>query len=166
VSIRASHFRHLLVQPVLEVLGKANPALNSEAAANLLMGTAAQESKLGHYMHQLGGPAMGPFQIEDPTYQDTLGRYLGRDENSAMRDAVESFLYRGTAVLDSRQLITNMPLGCAIARIKFWMAPEALPEAEDIEGLADYWKRHYNTMAGAGTSEEFMASYEKYVGND
>jgi len=38
-----------------------------------------------------------------------------------------------------------------------------LPNAEDIEGLAHYWKKYYNTVYGSGKVEEFVNNYKKYV---
>src|SRR6056297_2531573 len=48
----------------------------SESAVNLLMGTAAQESHLGHYIEQINGPAKGIFQMEPATFEDHVNNYL------------------------------------------------------------------------------------------
>ena len=46
------------------------------------------------------------------------------------------------------------------------MMPEKLPNSYDIEGLAKYWKKYYNTEGGKGTVEKFIEKYEKYVGGE
>lgn len=162
MSINAVQFRNLLVRPTLQMLDMVRPGMYSEAAETLLMGTAAQESHLSTYIHQVGGPAMGPFQIEGPTYLDIINRYLDRKQNHDLWDVVEDLGYAGLPLSEPSQLITNLPLGCAVARIRYWMSPEPLPQADDLEGMAQYWKRHYNTVAGAGKPEEFIENYEIY----
>jgi hypothetical protein len=54
MGIRSYDLRQYVIRPTLQRLG-----LWSLAAENLLLGTAAQESKLGYYLHQLEGPALG-----------------------------------------------------------------------------------------------------------
>ncbi len=49
----------------------------SEDAVYQLLGTAAQESKFGHYLDQLGGgPAEGFLQVERNTEKDNWVNYL------------------------------------------------------------------------------------------
>jgi hypothetical protein len=72
VSIDANQLRHYVVRPTLRRLG-----LWSKSAENLLMGTAAQESHLGTYLHQVGGgPAKGIFQMEPATERDLIKNYI------------------------------------------------------------------------------------------
>ena len=67
----AKQLRELIVRPALVEVG-----LHSDAAENLVMGTAAQESNL-KYVHQLGdGPAVGLFQMEPATHDDIWDNYL------------------------------------------------------------------------------------------
>ncbi len=63
-------FQTTIVQPVLAALGTWS--LESEM---LLMGTAAHESLL-IYTHQIGGPALGYFQMEPATHDDCWTNYL------------------------------------------------------------------------------------------
>lgn len=57
----------------------------------------------------------------------------------------------------------NFPYATAMARIQYWRKPDPLPDAEDIFGLARYWKKIYNTPGGKGTVEEFLKNYETYI---
>ena len=52
--IDADHLRREIVAPALRHIG-----MWSEAAENLLLGTAAVESRMGTYLRQIGGPALG-----------------------------------------------------------------------------------------------------------
>lgn len=147
----SNQLRFLVVRPVLEHIG-----LHSEAAENLVMGTAAQESRL-KYIHQLGnGPAKGLFQMEPATHDDIWGNFLEyRDDTAGL---VLDYFAGGKP--DADQMVWNMAYACAMCRVHYLRVPEGLPAADDIDGLAAYWKEHYNTHLGAGTVEEFIENYD------
>lgn len=52
-----------------------------------------------------------------------------------------------------RDLLKPLYSGLA-ARLFLSNKPESIPS--DIQGQAEYWKRHYNTEAGAGTVQDFV----------
>lgn len=124
--------------------------LYSEAAVNLVLGTIAQESKFGTYLRQLGsGPARGICQMEQPTFNWLKGVY-GRKYpklGAALFEEVEWDLY----------------LAILVCRLRYRVVPEPLPAADDLLGLARYWKKYYNTYLGKGTESEFIANYRRYV---
>ena len=136
---------------IIRVLTAVDPALASNAATNLLLGTAAQESEFGTYRRQLGGgPALGVFQMEPNTFN-----WL-RDKYSHKYPAV---LHGRTA----EELEWDLFLSILTARLRYRVVPQALPSADSVQDLALYWKKHYNTPAGAGTIEQFEQSYARYV---
>jgi hypothetical protein len=47
--------------------------------------------------------------------------------------------------------------------VRYIRAPAPLPGQDDLQGLANYWKQHYNTPLGAGTPEEFLDKWPQYV---
>ena len=53
----------------------------------------------------------------------------------------------------------NMFAGIIFCRIKYWRVPKKIPM--DLEGMADYWKKYYNTEGGAGTVAHFLEKAEK-----
>ena len=145
-------FRATVVRPALRLIGHW-----SEAAENLVWGTAVQESRL-RWLRQLeGGPALGLFQMEPATHDDIWTNYLAY--RSALAGEVGRLLAPAPSRLD--QLATNLLYGAALARVHYLRAPQALPAAGDIDGLAAYWKRFYNTGLGAGTADEFAANYRR-----
>ena len=125
--------------------------LNSRSAVNLLLGTAAQESELGTHFRQIGGgPALSAFQIEPATF------YWLRDSK-----------YEHLVSMEDRQfeeLVTDLDLAIYFARRRYRMVAAPLPPADDVTRLGRYWKQHFNTPAGAGTVEQFVASYELHLG--
>jgi hypothetical protein len=147
-----SQFRRLIVAPVLKDL-----ELWSKASENLMIGTALQESRLT-YLEQIGGGgALGPYQMEPTTTNDIFHRYLPNTSHTHLHKVVLKMLHPSEDIVLA--MIYNWRYATAMARIKYFMIPQRLPEADDIEGLARYWKLYYNTPQGAGYPEEFINKY-------
>ena len=123
--------------------------LPSSAAVNLLLGTAAQESKFGTYLRQIRGPALGTFQIEKVTFEWLKIKFENRFP-----------VIRG---VQFAELEWNLYMSILFARLLYLIMPEPLPEPDDIEALGRYWKKYYNTPLGAGTVAEFVKNYQTYV---
>ena len=136
-----------------------NLGLYSLSAVNLLLGTAAQESRFGTYLMQISGPALGVFQMEPATEEDIWWNYLRF--RSELRGRVIQHTLIGFPTPPA--LIWNLAYSIAMARITYYRAPDPLPLPDDIQGLASYWKKIYNTPQGRGRVEEFVRSYKKYV---
>ncbi len=152
MSISADQLREYIVDPVLKKMD-----LYSDAASNLMMGTCAQESEMGSYLHQINGPALGIFQMEPATFQDCYDNFLKFKPDIAYK--VASFCQYKQA----EEMLHNLNYACAMARIKYLRSPAPLPIATDIEGLAVYWKQWYNGNTGKGTPTEFVNNYKRYV---
>ena len=154
----AKHFRLFIVRPTLKRMGMWSPA-----AEDLIVGTAAHESQFRAFDQVTGkddvtlGPAYGVYQIEPATFDD-INRYLKR--RADIRIIVQSFLSPWPDEL--HQLVGNLNYATAIARVKYWMAPEPLPAG--LPGIAEYWNKYYNSYLGAGTPEQFIEDYRFYVG--
>ncbi len=132
--------------------------MHSESATNLLLGTCAQESRLGSYIEQIEGPAKGIFQMEPRTEIDIWDNFIKYRVDIAKdiydvcgRDGPGDWLWYDLAYQS------------ALCRIHYFRVPEPLPDSNDIEGLARYWKQHYNTGGGAGAVKEFIANYMELV---
>ena len=155
--IKSDDLREHIVKPVLEALSAVDERLYSDHAVELLMGTAAQESLLGFYLAQMGGgPGLGIYSIESATHHDVL-RYLNRHDKADLKAVIERF----TNHMDDAALVGNLHYATAIARIKYWMIPDPMPET--LEGYADYWKVWYNTSEGDGTVAKYIQNYENLV---
>jgi len=133
---------------------------HSMSAVNLLLGTAAQESHFGTYITQIRGPAVGVFQMEPNTEHDIWDNYLSF-RNSKM-DKLHSIA--GVTGPGGFHLWGNLIYQIMMTRYHYQRQTEPLPEASDIQGLAQYWKQYYNTLLGKGTVEEFVRNYKHYVG--
>jgi hypothetical protein len=125
--------------------------LYSDAAARLMLGTAVTESGLSWLRQHGGGPARGIYQVEPATHDDIWRNFLRYREK--LQDAVIALL---TEEEKHQQLVSNLSYATVIARIVYWRVEEPLPPADDVEAMADYWKRHYNTRLGAGKPAHFV----------
>lgn len=160
--------RDYVIRPVLKYLEPEIPY--SISAEQLLLGTAAQESRL-KYLHQLGkGPAVGLWQMEPNTYDDIWRNYL-RHPHHELEDKVRALGLHPDPIVDfinSRdEMAGNLYYACAMSRVYYWRIKESLPPPDDAYKMGAYWKKYYNTEAGKGTIEQFTESWkliEKAIG--
>lgn len=146
-------------QLIHDTLISIDSSVYSPAAVNLLLGTAAQESKFGTYIQQIKGPALGVFQMEPTTEQDIWENFL--KYKPYLRDMVVNTT--GVKHPDADHLRGNLLYQITMARLHYFRVPELLPSGSDIIGMARYWKKYYNTPLGKGTEEEFQENYTRYV---
>lgn len=157
MAINSEQLRTLIIRPTLEYLG-----LWSQSAENLLLGTAAQESHMGTYIAQIKGPALGIYQMEPATHNDIYNNYLGHRHDIGAK--IADLMDQSWIDLEPwDKMAGNLYYATAMARVHYLRVSEKLPEATDIEGLARYWKKYYNTELGKGTEGEFTDNYRKYV---
>ena len=143
-----------IIRVALKTIG-----LWSEAAEDLLLGTAIQESGLVHVRQTVGGPALGLWQMEPATHDDIWMTYL--TFRSRLADKVA--LLAGMEELSPELMVTNHQYACAMARIKYRRSPLPLPDFGDVVGYAAYWKKIFNTPNGRGTEEEFVENWNHFV---
>lgn len=146
-----------------------------KAATELLFMTMCVESDCGKYLKQVNGQALGICQMEPKTYEDIWVDYLGRkpDLYRLMVSIAFGLNHPLTGIwcgenakyLDENILFLmqcNIPFQIAMARIYYWRIPEALPYVLDINALAVYWKKYYNTELGKGTIDKAIKKYHFY----
>lgn len=127
----------------------------SLSAEHLLLGTCAQESKFGTYLKQIKGPALGIFQMEPNTHDDIIK--WAKSTHKWPR--ILSFLGDN---FSPRRMIYDLNYATVLARLHYLRVNEPLPDATDIDGIAAYWKKYYNTNLGKGTEREFIDSWVLY----
>lgn len=146
MAYNVTQFRELI-----ERVLRSRRELYSISAVNLLLGTGAQESACGTYLRQLGGgPAMGAFQMEPQTFDWLKVKY---------RDFYPEIMH---AVFD--RLEWDLWLAIFMARLRYRVDPKPLPAPSDLRALAHYYKRVFNTAAGAATPEQFISSWAQHIG--
>ena len=146
-----------IIKPTLQYMGGN---YDSKDARFLLLCTAAIESKCGYYIKQVNGPALGIWQMEPLTHYDiweecdALHGELGQ---KVIKLRVEAF-EEGDTFDGCNSLLLSPAYACAMARLKYSMDKAPLPDRHDIKAVYDYYKRIYNTPAGASTYEKFCSA--------
>lgn len=157
--INKKQFIELLLAPTLHEI-----QMWSQSAENLMLGTLAVESDFGTYLAQYpnNGPALGPYQDEKISYDEIFTMVIPSlsprqklilQKNHIFSDLIE----------DRERLVYDWKFATIICRLHYWRFPEPLPKPDDIEGLAQYWKKYYNTKKGKGTVEGFIKKYHEHV---
>jgi hypothetical protein len=156
--IDALQLRHEIIRPTLKHLDSVIPY--SMAAENLLMGTCAQESRMGQFLVQLdNGPAKGIFQMEPATHNDIWENFMSYRQ--PLYKLVQQYCVVNNNI--ASDLTGNLFYAAAMCRVHYYRVPMAMPEEDSIEQLANYWKIYYNTPEGKGTVAEFIHNYNRYV---
>lgn len=152
----AERFRTVVIAPTLERM-----ALGSRAGENLLLGTALVESRLQHRVQTGGGSALGLFQMEPRTHDDIWQNYL------AARPALARSVIASSGKAqrpEAAELQHNDAYACAMARVHYLRVPDRLPGEVDLAGMARYWKRHYDTLQGARSAQDFLDAWAEFLG--
>ncbi len=153
--LNAEQFRTQIVRPILKQFDATVPY--SQAAENLLVGTALQESRLTYLKQHGNGPALGIYQIEPKTHIDLWENFINY-RKSLISSVLE---YTPSLPALDAQLITNLGYATIIARLIYWRVAEPMPKSDDLEGLAKYYKKYYNTLAGKATAAEWLEKYTR-----
>jgi len=168
--MRANELRQWIIIPTLRLLGLYDDsttkiAFANEAQVRLLSGTAAQESGIGERLRQQGykdyeGGAFGIYQIEQTTHNQALN-WLKLNKPQLLTKVL-SLRSQSLGISPEEELIYNLYYATAIARCLYLSVNEPLPIAYDIEALAQYYKKYYNTENGAATAAQFVDNFHKY----
>ncbi len=143
----------IAVRPALAALG---PSYSPPAAEQLVIGTAAVESQLVWLKQHGTGPALGLWQMEPRTFHDLAQRAKGETLAALLSLSV-------TGLTDAGEVAWNLRLGAAMCRIKYRDDPHGLPVAGDVRGMAETWKRCYNSRLGAGKPEDFERAWANLI---
>ena len=139
----------------------------SQNAEELLMLTAAAESELGTYVYQRRGPAKGFFQMEPATHNDIVSNFLYYRLERFKPTAIDIL-----TPMNVDRLETDIEYMILMARIHYLRVADPIPTLADAQSyreyiteLAEYWKRHYNTILGKGTVQAALSKYNTFVLN-
>ena len=154
MGVNVRQLTHEIIIPTLGYLG-----LSSPASVALVLGTICQESGCGTFLRQYPcGPALGICQMETATHDDIWQNYMAYHLRR-----IDLFNTRWGSNPTADKMVYDLSYAVAMCRIHYARVKEPLPQPHDLEGLARYWKRYYNTPDGAGTESEFIANWHKYV---
>jgi len=152
-AMHPPHVRDEIIRPTLTHLaGDDAPWVASEAAVQLVLGTALAESRLTFLVQHDGGPARGIYQMEPDTRRWLTLEYLPH-RRPQIAGRIRALKTEGTP--PDQEIVWNFAWATALCRARYMTTANPLPEAGNLDALGDYWVRHYN-RGGAGTVAHFV----------
>lgn len=130
-------------------------------AMYLMTCTALVESKLTHLKQLPEGPALGFMQIEPATYKDIV-RYLAVKDG--LRSNILNYCERTYLPYTPPNLVGDLVLNVLVARVKYWMQPEAIPSYKNPEAQAAYYEKYYNGNPDVDKTPEFLRHFKDIEG--
>lgn len=157
MGICAKELREWVIKPTLKRLGVYN-----KIAENLLLATAAQESGLGSHLKPAGQRALGIYQIHSLSHRHIWDDHLAK--HSEMASIVRGLASQHDFLTHPHaELATNLSYATAIAWFMYARhANFVLPKTNDIDALADTWKRFYHPKKNRSILD-FSESFERYI---
>jgi hypothetical protein len=153
--LNAGQFRELIVQSTLRDLNKV-----SKDAEELIMFTCAAESNGGTYIKEVNGPALGIFQMEPMTYNDIWDNYI---KHKASLSLLLVSNFDVTFMPSEERMIYDLRFATAMARIHYLRVKEPLPNANNVDAMWEYYKLHYNTLAGKAQKDHTINAYHEFI---
>ncbi len=158
MGICPQELRHYVIRPTLQHLAEW-----SQAAENLLLGTAVQESEGGFHLKQKRCRGVGIYQITPNQHRAVWDQFLAHqpDLASCVRGLAsqQEFLLHPDA-----ELATNLAYATAIAWNIYKFEEAILPDSEDVKGLARCWYHHFHQRP-TGSCRDFEKHYLEMTKN-
>lgn len=154
----------LIIKPTHEYMGGN---YQSDSADLLSLCTAAIESDCGHFIKQVGGPALGIWQMESATHFDIWSNCDALERKTRFEDHILKLRIKKSPLNMDKNLILSPMYACTMARLKYAMDENQLPKVTgnrktDERNFYDYYKRVYNTELGASTFGKWQVKMEKH----
>lgn len=147
-----------IVTPAVRHMGFHKDEESLAAAVNLVFYTMLVESNCRR-LTQVQGPALGWGQVEPATIASFQYHYLRSRRDTRLK--LEFFIPEGWSYI---QAMMTCPLFmAAFIRCFYFPKQRALPKANDVEGMGDYWKDFYNTSKGKGTVVKFVKRIKNHA---
>ncbi len=145
---------------------------DGKAATALLRETAIQESNMGQTTGtydmvddpKFGRGSFGVGQVDERNFEDTMSRLRG--DKGQPRNLVKYVQrFKDELGIDLTEVeyedLADPKLGLIFTRLHYLKNPDPVPPT--VQGRSKYWKKFYNTSAGAGTAAEYLANQEAYA---
>ncbi|MBT7349732.1 hypothetical protein HN803_02960 [candidate division WWE3 bacterium] len=124
-------------------------------ARDILMETAGAETIFGTYKDETKFAGMGITQFDKSPFYDVRTRASVSD-----RKRIEEYFNIDIDLVDWKDLRYNPLLAMLFTRLKYKKITAEIPET--LMGRAEYWKEHYNTKLGKGTTSKYLAASKHY----
>jgi hypothetical protein len=147
------------LEDVVVAVADLLPASSIDNTEGMLLFTCCVETHMGTYKdrHPLK-KGIGLMQMDKIAFDDIKQR---------TRTHIRRHIFKSTGLIigdiQHRDIAVNPFLSVLFARLHYMLVPEKFPDFNDDEGMARYWKIHYNTLAGRGTVDAALAKYEYHM---
>lgn len=126
---------------------------NAAQALELVIGTFCAETNFGRADDNYQKQGIGLAQFDLVRFNDVKARIWASDDHRNLMG--NTF---GVKWLSFEQLEYSPLLSAVMCRFGYLFVNEPLPAVGDLKGQAKYWKRYWNSSAGAGTPEHYINS--------
>lgn len=154
----ATQILDLVITPTHKALG-----LWSQSADRIVLCTFQTETQFDAVRQDIGprryGAAYGLSQMEKATFDDHVKHMEKR--NPEIKELIIK-ICNLDVFPDVEALTWNDRLAVCMTRYHYKRVPDPLPDVNDLEGMARYWKKYYNTPMGAGTVEKFIKDCKQF----
>lgn len=130
---------------------------NHVVATKLLLETAAQETNIGLYRDPT------PYRAGSGLCQHDLLPFIdikNRTRHKFKKIILDKFGI-DINIVEWRELENSPLLSFIFCRLFYILKRPPIPSTRS--GRAAYWKRHYNTRLGRGTTSEYMSNARKFI---
>lgn len=128
----------------------------NKKAVDLLVETAVAETQAGATADLSEGAGMGLMQFDKKPFQDVKDRCRKEDKSR-----IQNSFDIDVDLVDWQSLRYNPLLSMIFARLKYKKIPAEIPST--MEERALYWKIHYNSLKGKGTTDHYLISNLNYI---
>lgn len=151
-----------VVRPALAKMNEKLPDMDDHkvvSAEQIVMGTAALESRLVWLRQHGNGPARGLWQMEPATFYDLLLRCNGSLRNAILKMSVADI----NDIVSPDEMCWNLRFAAAMCRLKYRDDPHPLPQIGDVQGMERLHKRCYNSILGATQVGQFTRAWTDII---
>jgi|GEM_PF-604385 len=158
MGIDVSDLRELIIKPYLQVLGEYSPT-----AENLLLGTAAQESRLGLRCYCAVTKGLGLYRMTAEKHQELWDTYLVQSPDLASQQrglaSQQQFLKNPHS-----ELMSNLSYATGMAWMIYRRAGIDTSSTLETSVLAQIWASLFDNGTGSPrNSDEFVQTYRQLV---
>ena len=151
--VTLSYAKHEIVTPALTKIGLASPV-----AINLVTGIGLVESGY-RTRKQIGGPALGFWQMEPETERDCWTNFL--DYRPLLAGLIRKVALPNTPA--SSLLLSNDAYAASMCRIRLYRSPKPLPSATCALALSLFHKDVYNTSLGKADPYRNVSLFQEAI---
>lgn len=105
--------------------------------------------------------------MEPATYRDIWKNFLSNHKHAViaarLRNMAGTFIADNNSIPKPEAMIGDLFFAAAICRVLYFRVPAPLPATNDVEAMANYHKRYYNTATGKAVANENISRFYQAI---